>query len=309
MDDYAHKERPPLDEVVGWLEDHHGGPVESVKPLRGGYWSSAWSYRADSRDLVLRLGADDAGYRIDQRAGSFGAVGVPVPKVHHIGTALGRAAAISDRRFGTFLEEQPLDTADATGHALADLFAAMRRVRGHDRSEWYLPHGRASWHDWLLHQLERTDAVEVNWATACARHPSLDATFAAARSKILEAIERLPERRDLVHGDLLHQNVLVEDSRVTGVFSWKCSAFGDFLFDVAWCSVWSSWFPVIDAVDMWGRTQVAPDLTAVDLHDAEARHAIYQLHISCTHLLWFVQSSDDGNLERLLGQTMGLLDQ
>ena len=47
--------------------------------------------------------------------------------------------------------------------------------------------------------------------------------------------EACPERRDLVHGDLLHGNVLVSPDarRVQAVLSWKCSVRGDFLFDAA----------------------------------------------------------------------------
>jgi hypothetical protein len=64
-------------------------------------------------------------------------------------------------------------------------------------------------------------------------------------------VEACPERRDLVHGDLLYGNVLVslDARRVEAVLSWKCSVRGDFLFDAAWCSFWAPFHPGVAATD------------------------------------------------------------
>jgi Phosphotransferase enzyme family len=73
---------------------------------------------------------------------------------------------------------------------------------------------------------------------------------------------------DLVHGDLLHGNVLVSPDarRVEAVLSWKCSVRGDFLFDAAWCSFWAPW------------------------------HHCYELHIGFTHLGWNVWTGNQADL-------------
>ena len=308
VEDYAHKERPPDDAVADWLSRHHGTAVHALTPLRGGYWSSAWSYRAGGEDLVLRLGADDAGYRIDAAAHDFAAAGVPVPEVLHIGPALGRQAAISRRHDGTFIEEHAAADADRVGEALAELLAAFRRVPGRSRTEWYRPDGTTGWADWLLPQLERPADLATQWASAATRHPSLDPTFQAAVAEVQRTLPTFPERRDLIHGDLFHQNVLLDDRRVSGVFSWKLSAFGDFMFDVAFCSLWRPWFPVVAGADVWRRTLEAPDLTDDDLADAELRHRTYQLHIAAAHVLWFVRSDEDDHLSKLLALMAELLD-
>jgi aminoglycoside phosphotransferase (APT) family kinase protein len=112
--------------------------------------------------------------------------------------------------------------------------------------------------------------------------------FKACAARIAQLLPACPERRDLVHGDLLHQNVLVTDdaSAVTAIFSWKCSIRGDFLYDVAWCTFWGAWHPGIAAADLWKRTLAAPDLVAADLVDAAWRHHCYELQIAATHLGW-----------------------
>ena len=105
-----------------------------------------------------------------------------------------------------------------------------------------------------------------------AEDPELDDLYRRARSGSASSLDACPERRDLVHSDLVHQNVLVSDdwSRVTAVFSWKCSVRGDFLFDVAWCTFWSAWHPGIAAIDLWGRTTGRSRRSSALLVDAAA---------------------------------------
>jgi len=165
--------------------------------------------------------------------------------------------------------------------------------------EWYEPSGEgaSSWHDWLRL------GVSGNAET----HP----LYAPTMHKIEQLLPLVPERRELVHGDLLHQNVLIseeEQNSVTGIFSWKCSALGDFLYDVAWFTLWSPWFAVLDADLLWQLTLDAQDLMASDLERAAERHYCYELQIALSHIGWFITSKDDVNLERLSPQLDALLD-
>ena len=54
-----------------------------------------------------------------------------------------------------------------------------------------------------------------------------------------------PELRHVIHMDLLNRNVLVSEdgTRIEAVFDWGCSAYGDFLYDVAWFTFWAPWHP------------------------------------------------------------------
>ena len=125
-----------------------------------------------------------------------------------------------------------------------------------------------------------------------------------------ELVEACPERRDLVHGDLLHQNVLLAEdlSAVTGVFSWKCSAHGDFLFDVAWCTFWGQWHHGVAAIDTWSQAWQADDLTGADLVDAPVRHHCYELQIGAGHLGWHAWTGDTVGLEAVADRTAHILE-
>ena len=156
-----------------------------------------------------------------------------------------------------------------------------------------------TWRLWLRGGLvDNPDARVSGWRAKLASDSRLDALFRNCERRIEELLPLCPERRDLVHSDLLHQNVLVADdaTRVTAIFSWKCSARGDFLFDVAWCTFWGPWHPGIAAADLWHRTLAAGDLSENDLVNAASRHHCYELQIAASHLGWNAWTGDDEGL-------------
>jgi Ser/Thr protein kinase RdoA (MazF antagonist) len=123
--------------------------------------------------------------------------------------------------------------------ALTRLLVALYRVpAGPDTPVMWHPAGVAagSWREYLLAGLVDDPGKLVHgWSAALAGDRELAVLSAAAAGRVRALAEGCPERRDLVHGDLLHGNVLVspDAGRVQAVLSWKCSVRGDFLFDAA----------------------------------------------------------------------------
>jgi aminoglycoside phosphotransferase (APT) family kinase protein len=217
------------------------------------------------------------GFASDAAAMRFAGPDLPIPQVLAGGEALGHYYAISRRHDGRFLEEVAPAEADAAGDALARLLAALRArpAKPDDPVVWYDPNADPdfTWRDWLRGGLaDNPDAMVSGWRDKLAENSRVAAIFNACEARIASLLPHCPERRDLVHGDLLHQNVLVsaDAARVTAIFSWKCSARGDFLYDVAWCTFWGPWHPGIAAADIWRRTLRAPDLCAADLRGRAA---------------------------------------
>ena len=297
-------------EVEAFLVAHHGGAVGDVELLRGGFWSSAFGYRSGGRELVVRFGEAREGYDSDRAARAYDRPGLPVPEVFDIGVAFDGFYAISERRHGRFLEDVTPQDAEVAGPTVDRLLAALRSVP----VELDAAAPPDTWHQWLINGL--TDELEGRaangWRAAIAAQRDVNEIFEICDTRVRELLEVCPERRDLLHGDLLHQNVLVNDdaSRVTAVFSWKCSTRGDFLFDVAWCTFWGHWHPGIAALDVWRRTLVAADLRADPgaLVDAPLRHHCYELQIGASHLGWYTWTNDDENLRRATGHLRYLLD-
>jgi aminoglycoside phosphotransferase (APT) family kinase protein len=237
---------------------------------------------------------------------AFAHPGLPVPEVREIGLALDeRAYAISVRHFGRFLENTPVELSAALAPTLASLLVALYTVPvPADSSVLWHPQSASpiSWREYLLDCLvDDPESATYGWSTTLAADPKLAALSSGVEERIRSLVDLCPERRDLVHGDLLHGNVLVspDADRVEAVFSWKCSVRGDFLFDVAWCSFWAPWHVGLTAVDPFSDVLAAPAVRADpdSLVDAALRHHCYELHIGFTHLGWNIWTENATELE------------
>lgn len=290
------------EEVAAFLAGRPGA-AEDIRPLSGGAWSSAWAYRVGGEELVVRFGPEVAWYEAERTAMAFGSADLPVPEVREVGTTpSGRAYAISVRHHGRFLEDTPVDLADAIGPTLTRLLLALYRVPAPPGTPvvWHQAGGSAgSWREFLLAGLVDDPGQLVHgWSSALVADPELATLSSAASERIMALVDACPERRDLVHGDLLHGNVLVSPvtHRVEAVISWKCSVRGDFLFDAAWCSFWAPFHPGIAAADPLPGLLRALRSEPGALLDAAARHHCYELHIGFTHLGWNVWTGDQAGL-------------
>ena len=297
---------PTPEEVVAFLEQYHSARVELIEPLGGGWWSSAWAYETRGEELVVRFGHDASWYEADRMAVAFSGPDLPVPIVREVSVnADGYAFAISDRCHGRFLEATPVELSGRLAMTLTDLLVALHDVpqTGIDSPvRWHQPGAEpCSWREHLLDGLvDDPSELTHGWSASLADR-KLDVLASAATARIHLFMEACPERRDLVHGDLLHGNVLVsfDAAAIEGVYSWKCSVRGDFLFDAAWCTFWAPWHDAIAAADplsgVLGAQSVLADSGA--LVDAAARHHCYELHIGFTHLGWNIWTGNSTDLD------------
>lgn len=207
-----------------------------------------------------------------------------MPRVLEIGDAFDDVVfAISERFSGAFLE-----AVDEPAPAIAQLLRGLRNA-GPDEVPY-------SWRDWLQVGMS-DDGHNAAWLPTVRELPVARAVEARVRS----LLDACPQRNDLIHGDLVHGNVLVDGDALSAVFSWKCSARGDALFDVAWLTFWGTWMDAIRAADPWS-------LAEVDGDDAAIRHHCYELHIGLTHLCWYTQVQDAEWFGRIKGRLSDLLE-
>lgn len=309
------KPRPTIDQIRSWLAAEYGDAATALAPIAGGFWSAAYTFRLGEDDLVLRFSDLADGFAADAAAMRFAGPELPIPEVLAVGEALGHYYAVSRRHFGRFLEDVPAADAAAVGGALDRLLAALRAVPSAPADPVVWVQGddapAFSWHDFLRGGLvDDPNALVSGWRQKLARNRPIEAIFTACVDRIEQLLPHCPERRDLVHGDLLHQNVLVSEdaTRVTAIFSWKCSVRGDFLYDVAWCTFWGPWHPGIAAADMWGRAVGAADLSASDLRDASLRHHCYELQIAASHFGWNVWTENERDLAAVAAAAQRVLE-
>jgi aminoglycoside phosphotransferase (APT) family kinase protein len=285
-----------LDEARSFLDGYHGSAVDGLAQLSGGAWSAAFGYRAGEDELVARFGRSREWFATDQNAHRFASTDLPVPRVRDIGDAMsGTYFAISDRAYGRFLEDIERSEAEPLSGVVTRLLCALREVPEEEVTY--------TWRQWLLGGLD-PKGRDAQWWERIAANPAVAPIADAATARARELIDACPERRQLVHGDLLAKNVLVADdvSALRAVFSWKCSVRGDALFDVAWLTFWGAWHPGVAAIDPWS-------LRANDgSPDAAIRHHCYELHIGATHLCWNVQIEDEAELQNVAAKLAELLE-
>lgn len=296
-------DRPPDGAVLAFLRAHHGVDVLDLVALGGGFWSASYAYGVGSDELVLRLADTPDGFRADESAQAYGSASMPVPEVLAIGQGLDRWFAISRRHHGRFLEDVSPDEADAVAPAVIGLLrdlSAVRSTRGTP----------PPWRAWLLDGItDRPGLPTSGWRSAVADRPRADRAFREADARIRSLLDACPNDRRLVHGDLLHGNVLMSPAgdAVTAVFSWKCATWGDPLYDLAWCTFWGRWHDGIGAMDLWGR--VVPSLTGSEAVDIAQRHHVYEVQIAASHLGWYATLGDEDNLTWTVRQIGDLLEQ
>lgn len=296
--------------VADWLRSHLGPSAHNVEPLAGGFWSAAFAFQQADESFVVRFNREAEGFETDRAAHAFAAAGLPIPEVIETGKALGVYYAISRRHYGRFLEEVDPGDVSRLRMSLGDLLARMRRVPSPGRVEWYDASSTLSWHDYLVRGIDHQNGMPSDGRLSMlSSHPDVEMLYEETCARIHELLPACPERRDLVHGDLLHQNVLVSENadEIRALFSWKCSAFGDFMYDVAWCTLWSRWHPGIAATDIFGLTLAANDLDSESrLHIAE-RHHCYELQIAASHIGWYLWTRNEGELDLLATELRKIL--
>lgn len=291
--------------------------VEEVHPLGGGAWSSAYSFVLAGRPLVARFGARRDWFEADRKAMAFSSPELPIPEVLEIGTALGGAYAISARHYGTYLENVRPDQSATAGPMLVSLLAALFRVSEDAGSPvgWHLepPRNDLTWRRWLSERIVDDRRHEVHgWRSTISAQRELDRLFRACEARVSELLSACPERRDLVHGDLLHGNVLVSEdtTRPRAIFSWKNSVRGDFLFDTAWCTFCSALYPGIAALDLWALVNRHPAFREDPeaLVHAPLRHHCYELNIGLGALAWNTWVGNEQLLRTIAAHLTALLD-
>jgi aminoglycoside phosphotransferase len=302
-----------LGEAAGFLAGRYGGRADDVSELGGGDWSRAFAFRLGGRDLVARFGAYGEDFAQDRQSMAFAGPDLPVPEVLETGRALGGAYAISQRCFGVFLETLNearwrrllpalLRGLDALRHlpAPAEPGAVLAAGGTAPASAGTVPAaaGTPGWRDRLrLGLIDRPGERVSGWQAVLARQAGLSELFAAGQREFSALLGACPEIRHVVHGDLLNRNVLVapDGSRLTGVFDWGCSTYGDFLYEVAWFTFWAPWHAGLAAIDFRSVIRQHFDATGVDVPGFGERLRCYELHIGLTHLAYcsFAGNRDD----------------
>lgn len=301
-------------EANAFLEAHLGRPVEGLELVGEGAWSRCFGFRDRGRELVIRFGRFVGDFEKDRRASQFDTAGLPVPELSSLGPAFDAWFAISARVRG-----EPLELRSESGwrSVLPSLFAALDAMRAIDLSATS-GHGRwdasgdaphASWREFLL-AIDH-DGPELRthgWRKRLLGAPGGDRVFRSGYAVLAGLAESAPAERHVVHGDLINRNVLVSDDRISGIFDWGCSFYGDFVYEVAWLAFWAPWYPAMAEIDIVARARQHFAAIGLDVPDLDARLRACMVHIGLDHLAYTAWAGRSQDLAAVTQRMLPLLD-
>ena len=296
-----------------FLVERFGDGVEMGDDLPQGEWSRAYAFRHRGRDLVVRFNPDRHAFDVDLLALRFASARLPIPAVLEVGEADGGHYAISERAYGDFLEDLPRQRMQAAVPSLLETLDALRTA---DTSAstgfgpWDLNgNGRnRSWPEFLLDVDAGTpDAFRSTWRKELARSDPAERTFWDGMRELEALSGRCPDRRDLIHSDLLNRNAFVSGARITALIDWQCAIYGDHLFELAWFTFWGPWHPGLAAAGLRDRALDRWRIAGVDLTDADLRLRCYEIRIGVSHLIYNSWRRDPTNLEATARRTRDVL--
>ena len=303
-----------LDQAAAFLAERYAGRAGRLAELGGGDWSRAYSFDLGGQPLVARFGAYGEDFEKDRAAMAFAGPDLPVPAVLEIGPACGGYYAISERHFGVFLESLDLTRLERLMPALLRALDALRLVPVSAGASPAWPASDSdpplSWRDWLTVTLEDHEGGRVSgWRARLAESAGLTDLFVAGERELRALVPSCPELRHVIHLDLLNRNVLVSEdgNRLEAVFDWGCSAYGDFLYDVAWFTFWAPWHPALDAVGFRDAVARHYERTALAVPLMAERLRCYELHIGLVHLAYCTFARRDDDLQEVARRMTQLL--
>jgi hygromycin-B 4-O-kinase len=277
-------------QALAFLVDELDRDVSAVEYVGEGAWSRCFGFVEGDREYVIRFGRHVDDFQRDRWAAQFGSIDLPVPQVIHIGPAFGAWCAISTRARGRPLEQ--LDASDwaATQPALLAAFDALRRAAlpancgyGPWDAKGVAPH--PSWSDYLATVGDDPPHHRTHgWRARLAESPIGERSFRRGYATMMELAGAFTDVPQLVHNDLLNRNALAADGRITGVFDWGCSIYGDAVYELATFVFWSPWHTVIGDSSIVERVREHHAAIAIDVADFEARLRCCALHIGLVHI-------------------------
>lgn len=265
--------------------------VHELELVKGGSWSAAYRFVGDGRALIARFGEHMDDYRRDALAATWRSEILPIPEMVLLGSTTGPLAAVApyvavtERLPGQPIESLSADRMNRASKSLFERLATLACVEvpgsGFGSVMDQMGNGEhRSWVGAVLAASERDESRLPGWRAAVAAHERAAAATRRAQQYLNDVAHVLPERRQIIHGDLTYNNVFVDDGdQVSAIFDWGCAMVGDGAYEAARLIFWSPWDIKVDKqliVDFAEQTYGAENLAT--------RLCAYQAHVGICEL-------------------------
>jgi hygromycin-B 4-O-kinase len=290
-----------------------GHAVTDLSLIGRGEWSTSFSFKKGGKAFVIRFSDYREDYAKDRIAYSFQAPDLPVPQVTQLGEAFGGYYAISEKLAGTAIDFLDAVETRRTIPAVFRLLDALRLldISGSQGYGYWSEDRRGvhtSWKQELLDVTIDPPAKRIHgWKHRLSETMGL-AQFSHLQQTLVSLTGCCPEERHLIHSDLLHYNLLVEDGKISAVLDWGNAIYGDFLYELAWFTFWSAWHPAMDGIDF--RKLASDHYLDIGLAvpNLEERLACYELHIGLDAIAYCSFIGNWSQVKQLFAQAQEIAD-
>jgi len=281
-----------LADARSFLIERFGVSGDVVELVGEGAWSRCFGFVHNGAELVVRFGRHVEDFERDRLAARFASANLPIPQVIEIDEAFGAWYCVSTRAHGT-----PLEQLDVTEWAttLPSVLATLDAFRSADISattgygDWD-PEGKANhatWADFLAAVMQDSPGARTHgWKRRLVDSPQGDETFIRGYEAMLDLTPAFPGTRSLIHNDLLNRNAFAAGGRVTSLFDWGCSIYGDFVYELATFVFWSPWHLAIQQSDMLSAALDHYGDMGLEVANFDSRLRCCALHIGLVHLAY-----------------------
>ncbi len=298
-----------------FLDEMYGPGVIGVRQLGSGAWSQAYAFAHDGGEKVIRWSHFADNFERDELAAGYSRDDLPIPEIIALGQTGEHFYAVSPYVAGTYLET--LSTAELE-KSLPSLLRMLRVLRRVDLSATtgfgiWDKEGKAShstWESFLLDDKnDSAGSLIKGWRANLAVSPVGMGVFSQLWSRFERLVEHCPDKRQLVHSDMINGNVLAADGRITALLDWGSSIFGDALYDIAWFVFWQPWYPRFAEIDLAG--QLLDDFRSdpnANTSGLNARLLCYLAHIGLDSIAYNAFRKDWHHVQEVSDYTMALID-
>lgn len=281
-------------EIVDFLKNYHKNETVNITPANRGEWSRAYFYQINNKNLVIRLSELEENFINDKYAEKFNSKYLPIPEVLDIGKWENVYYAISTKLEGEYIEKLSKSNLQKTLPSILNMLDSLRKADT-DSSigyGWWDREGDGKYTSWKNFLLDinnpNQNPVLKGWKKKLSSNQKLYKKFNDLLSKMKTYIEYCPEKRELIHSDLLHYNLLIDKEKISAVLDWGCAKYGDFLYDIAWFIFWQKWHKNMEELDLKNILLNHLKQKETDLTNSEKRLKAYYLHITLDSIIYSV---------------------
>lgn len=234
-----------------------------------------------------------------------------IPKVIKIGKIDNKFYAISEKANGKAIDfvnkKQMTQLLPAVFELLYDLKNTdISYTKGY--GNWNgNGNGNASFSSWKQYlkniALDQAGNRLQGWRKNLEKSSIGDSVFDFAFNKMCTLLNYCPERRYLIHADLLHFNLLVVKDKIASVLDWGCSKYGDYLYELAWFTYFLPWHDYMNHINIREKAKQYFQQKGLNIINFEKRLQCYEIHIGLDSLIYCAYKKDWKNARDIVERT------